>query len=186
MKGLLTAAVVVAVAVSPATAQEQTLVGHGIESGGFGAPVVKFTQVNGEFGVLVGGRGGWIINHVFVLGGGGYGLVNDIWVRGFVPEPRLQFGYGGIELEGIIASNSLVHFTVAGLVGGGGVTLGVDPSDAVFVLEPQANLELNVTPFMRINVGGGYRWVTDVDLYPLTNRDFSAAFGSLALKFGKF
>ena len=66
------------------------------------------------------------------------------------------------------------------------MTLGVDPSDAVFVLEPQANLELNVTPFMRINVGGGYRWVTDVDLYPLTNRDFSAAFGSLALKFGKF
>ena len=125
MKGLLTAVVVVAVAVSPATAQEQTLVGHGIESGGFGAPVVKFTQVNGEFGVLVGGRGGWIINHVFVLGGGGYGLVNDIWVRGFVPEPRLQFGYGGIELEGIIASNSLVHFTVVGLVGGGGVSVAL-------------------------------------------------------------
>jgi len=186
MKGLLTTVLAVAVSVSPATAQEQTLVGHGIESGGFGAPVVKFTQVNGEFGLMVGGRGGWIINHRFVLGGGGYGLVNDSWVNGVPLESQLQFGYGGLELEGIIASNSIVHFTVSSLVGGGGVTFGLTQSDAVFVLEPQATVELNITSFMRMNVGGGYRWVTDVDLYPFTNGDFSAAFGSLALKFGKF
>jgi len=128
MKQLLVVTVLTTIALSQASAQERTLVGHGIESGGFGGPVVKLTQVNGEFGVLVGGRGGWIINHVFVLGGGGYGLVNDAWVRGLVPEPRLQFGYGGLELEGIVASNSLVHITVAGLVGGGAVKSNPAPA----------------------------------------------------------
>lgn len=166
--------------------QERTLVGDGIESGGFGAPVVKLTQVHGELGVLAGGRGGWVINHIFVLGGGGYGLANDVWVQGLFPEPRLQFGYGGLELEAIIASNSLIHFTVAGLVGGGGVRLGLDPTDAVFVMEPQATVEINVTRFMRLNLGGGYRWVMDVDIPYLTNGDFSAPFGALGLKFGKF
>ena len=34
---------------------------------------MTFTTLNGENAVLVGGRGGWIINHSFVLGGAGYG-----------------------------------------------------------------------------------------------------------------
>ena len=33
--------------------------------------MVKFTEIDGEFGVLVGGRGGWIINDSFVIGAGG-------------------------------------------------------------------------------------------------------------------
>ena len=40
-------------------------------------PAIRFTQIDGDFGVLVGGRGEWIINHRFVLGGGGYGLTNQ-------------------------------------------------------------------------------------------------------------
>jgi hypothetical protein len=52
-------------------AEEKTLVGNGFDNGGYGAPVVKFMSLGGEVGVLVGGRGGWIINHTFVIGGGG-------------------------------------------------------------------------------------------------------------------
>lgn len=63
----------------PVFAQEQTLIGSGeIENGGFGGPVVKVTSINGESAVFVGGRGGWIINHTFVLGGAGYGLVTNV------------------------------------------------------------------------------------------------------------
>ena len=58
---------------------DQTLTGPYIESGGFGAPVVKMTSMMDEFAVLLGGRGGWILNRTFVLGGGGYGLVNDVY-----------------------------------------------------------------------------------------------------------
>ncbi|KPK81198.1 MAG: hypothetical protein AMS25_07250 [Gemmatimonas sp. SM23_52] len=83
---------------SSAAAQERTLLGRGFHSGGFGGPVVKFSEVDGDFAVFVGARGGWIINHMFVLGAGGYGLVNEIDI-GF-PGPRdIEFGYGGVELE---------------------------------------------------------------------------------------
>jgi hypothetical protein len=51
-----------------ALAQESILI-----SGGFGGPVIKVININGENAVRVGGRGGWIINHSFVLAGGGIG-----------------------------------------------------------------------------------------------------------------
>jgi hypothetical protein len=54
----------------PVLAQEATLINGEIESGGFGGPVLKVTSINGENAVLVGGRGGWIINHSFVLAAG--------------------------------------------------------------------------------------------------------------------
>ncbi len=67
----------------PAFAQEETLIKGDVESGGFGGPVVKMTSLNGQDGILVGGRGGWILNHSFIIGGGGYGLANN--VRAKVP-----------------------------------------------------------------------------------------------------
>jgi len=182
-------AVLAALAVGTADggAQERTLVGDHVESGGFGAPVVKFTEVLGDFAVLAGGRGAWIIDHTIMIGGGGYGLVNDVYDFRLVPAPRIQFGYGGLELAVVAASNSVVHFSVMSLVGGGGIQMGAPgPTDAVFVVEPQLNVVVNVTPYMRFAAGGGYRWVTDVDWYPLTDGDMSAWQVSLALKFGRF
>ncbi len=95
----------------PVFAQEQTLLGTGsIENGGYGAVVTKFTSVNGHFGLLIGGRGGWIINHSFALGAAVYGLAND--VRANTPGPDgphyLDLGYGGLDLEYIYRSNDVV------------------------------------------------------------------------------
>ena len=110
-------------------AQEETLIGNGeITHGGFGGPVIKYTQIKGEPALLIGGRGGWIINHSFVIGGGGYGLVSDIEADNFLtfaplePIPYLNFGYGGLELEYIIQSDKLMHFTVYTLIGAGGIS----------------------------------------------------------------
>ena len=66
----------------PAMAQDETLVSGKTESGGYGGPLCKMGQINGETGIFVGGQGGWIINHRFVLGGTGYGLVNDVEIEG--------------------------------------------------------------------------------------------------------
>ena len=85
-----------------ASAQEaQTLLGSEIRNGGFGGPVVKFTTVDSDFGVLVGGRGGWIINDSFVIGAGGYGLANQdhfsAHIDGSGDQEGLVMGYGGLE-----------------------------------------------------------------------------------------
>ena len=179
--------------------QEKTLVGSGtISHGGFGAPVIKYTQIYGEPSLLVGGRGGWIINHTFVLGGGGYGLVNEINSNiNLIGNPTyIHFGYGGLELEYIIASDQLVHYSVYSLIGAGGVSLannfdgdwedGHYGSDAFFIFEPAINVELNIISFFRINAGVSYRLISGINYYEFANSDFDGFSAVLAFKFGKF
>ena len=188
-------------------AQEETLVGNGeVTHGGFGGPVIKYTQVKGEPSVLVGGRGGWIINHTFIIGGGGYGLANDIKANNpliiapGITKPYLNFGYGGLELEYIIESDKLLHFSVYSLIGAGSVSYraelfdhngsdcdsGGSPNDAFFVFEPAANVELNIVSFLRINAGVSYRFVSGVNFDNLENSDLAGLSANLTLKFGTF
>lgn len=182
-------------------AQERTLF-KGDETGGFGGPVVKFTTVKDRGVVMVGGRGGWIIGHSLVIGGGGYGVVTEVDAPGQVLPGEgpldLKFGYGGFELEYIVHPNSLGHFGVGTLIGGGDAhfvkdvgpvtrsTQTVGESDAVVVVEPAVNAELNVTPWFRLNAGASYRWVSGIDQAGLKNGDFGGMAATLTLKFGTF
>ncbi len=165
-------------------AQEQTLQGSGeISNGGFGAPVIKITQIEGELALLAGVRGGCIINHTLIIGAGGYRLATNIETETppsifLPPYPNMgmymNLAYGGLELEYIIQSDQLLHFSVYTLIGAGAVSLrGQElndvihseneynyPADEFFVLEPAVNAELNVTSFIRISAGFSYRLIT--------------------------
>lgn len=179
-------------------AQEQTILGTGNTShGGFGGPVVKFSSVRDQFAVLVGGRGGWIINHTFVLGGGGYGLANEVTgtKTNLGSEMLLNFGYGGFEMEYIINSDDVLHATVYLLLGGGSVShrssyyydeSWFGNSDEFFVCEPAVNAELNIISFMRINLGVGYRYINGIKDDNLSDSEFSGLSGILTFKFGTF
>lgn len=196
-----------------ASAQEkqETLFGSPVEHGGFGGVVTKMTPIHGEMGLMVGGYGGWLINHQLMIGGGGYGLATDVRASAdaelaYAPngEPLyVDFGYGGLMIEYIIAPHRLVHINVQALIGAGGVSYREDwrndvfgdddghyhhgPSEALFVAEPSVNVELNITEWMRLSAGAGYRYVTGVDgLRGLENKDLSGASGQIALKFGSF
>lgn len=177
--------------------EEQTLFNGPMHHGGFGGPVVKFTSVADHFGVFVGGRGGWIINHSFVLGGGGYGLANpgDFTLIQDGTERRLGLGYGGLELEYIHRWADLAHLTLGVLVGAGGASWydwrhqdwGYDDhTDAFFIAEPAASLEVNILRFFRLGFGGSYRFVDDVELIGLSDADLKGASGTLTFKFGSF
>ena len=176
-----------------APAQEQTLAGDGYHNGGFGGPVLKVTAFKGETGILVGGRGGWIINHTLILGGGGYGLVNRIPAStpGPAGEPYVDFGYGGVELEYVHQWDKLMHLSVGLLIGGGGVGYRWEEgssgqSRGFFTMEPWVNGNLNVTHFFRISVGVSYRWVTGSDSPAASDADLSGVAGILLLRFGSF
>lgn len=189
-------------------AQEETLLEGEVVHGGFGGPVVKFSNIKKDFALLVGGYGGWFVNHTFLIGAGGYGLATKINASesaqakyGQGEQLKLMFGYGGAVLEYVNRSNKLVHYSINTLIGAGGVVYterdhyGYDedddddhigPSDAVFVLEPGLNAELNVASFFRINAGASYRMVTGVNLEGLKNSDLSGPSVNLTLKFGLF
>lgn len=182
------------VACTATYAQEETLVGSGFESGGFGAPVVKITPIRGNAGVFAGVRGGWIINHTFVLGGGGYGLVTDITAATPGPggEPYLNVSYGGLELEYIRHWDRLAHFSFGTLVGGGvvGTRLanGSNSGDtrSFFVMEPWVDGNLNVTDFFRVSAGISYRWVAGGHSPAASDGDLSGIALNLLLRFGSF
>lgn len=114
-------------------------------------------------------------------------------------------GYGGLILEGIIASNKLVHLTVGSLIGAGAVTYGYQWShswdwwdhddweyghrwnpDVFFVVEPEVNLILNVARFFRIGIGASYRYITETNREWISDGDLSGFSGVLTFKFGVF
>jgi len=144
----------------------------------------------------MGGQGGWIINHTFVLGGIGYGLVNEVEAGGS-QNLKLEFGCGGGLLEFIIASNKIVHFSVQSMIGAGGVKFAaidykeeyeeIDYSDdGFFVLEPGANVIINVSNNFRIGLGVTYRYINGVDYADLSDSDLSGVSAQILLKFGDF
>ena len=59
---IVTVALLAMLSASIAEAQDQTLLGDSATKGGFGGPVLKLTRIAGMDAVLVGGRGGLILN----------------------------------------------------------------------------------------------------------------------------
>jgi hypothetical protein len=203
IKKVITVLSVLLTGMTTVQAQEvQTLFGSDVSHGGFGGPVVKFSDVRSDVGVWVGGRGGWIINfdrnHAISLGGGGYGLATEHRV----PDPEFGepdtdyyalTGYGGFEMEYTNRSYELAHLTLSALIGGGSLMVrerdfsDVDSHyDHYFVFEPGANLEINVTNFFRLMAGISYRLTNGIGSAGFTDKDFSGLNGTITFKFGKF
>jgi hypothetical protein len=176
-----------ALSVSSGRAQSETATG-GFASGGFGGPVVKFSELLDQFAVFAGARGGWIANHRFVIGGGVYTLVNTVDRPG-LRESISKFIYGGFEVEYVAFWSEPVHFTVGTLVGAGRrfrTDLPDPDHDELFVLEPAIGLEVNAASFLRIFAGVGYRYVSKETTDDTVNSDYRAFLGSLTFKFGSF
>jgi hypothetical protein len=178
----------------------QTLLSEPIVHGAYGGPTLAYTRLQGHDAILVGGRGGWLINHRLVVGGAGYGVTNRVAVPAGATasdaDHQLTFGYGGFWLEYIVAPSRLVHGSVGALVGGGGLTYkrfrraenhnDETATDSVLVVEPTVSAEVNLTTFTRLSLFVGYRAVSDVDLAGLSAADVRGVTAGAILKFGMF
>jgi len=170
----IAAVIVFAALMMPATtvAQTETLISGDLEHGGFGGPIVKFSQFAGELGLLVGGGGGWVIGKTFSIGGAGYGLATNHVVSTGSEDYEIDFGYGGIVIEYLKRPDDLIHYYSSCLFGVGGVGfktpgsyVDVDPTDGdiLYIIEPAVYACLNLTKNVRIAAGGAYRYVTGLD-----------------------
>lgn len=183
----------------PSPPRDETLFGPGdFHVGYFGAPVLKAAEVQGNWALLLGGRGGVVLGHTLAFGVGGYictEFVNqDIYT--YEGPPDLLFMYGGLEVEYVLFSHKLVHATGQALIGGGSLVEeqndewyhhgGNQIYDGFFVVEPGVSVELNVLSFFRVAVGAGYLYVNGVELEGLANEDFSGPTAMVQFKFGSF
>jgi hypothetical protein len=194
---LLAAAALPAAADSlPARGEPDLAAPEGIRHGGWGGPAVQATTVRKEAAVLVGARGGWLIDGRVTIGGGGYGLATSVDAPPTAARParthELQMGYGGLWLEYTFAPAEILHVSVGSLLGGG--TLAVTRSsatdvvdrDGFYAVEPSTTIELNLASFVRVDAGVTYRWVIGERIEGLADSDVSG-FGLLAaVKIGKF
>jgi len=195
----------------------KTIFKHNSEksNGGYGGIMVNYSKIGERDGLLMGAKGGWIINHSFTLGAGGYG---------FITEPKYDYelkndyefsgGYGGILLEPIIGAKKPIHISFPILIGAGGIAYttnyntdnnyyddnyrddSYEDSDAFFVIEPGVELEINMVKFMRIAIIGSYRYTSNIDLKYKSITSTKERIGSdgmlcgwnigMSFKFGKF
>ncbi|HLL05702.1 MAG TPA: hypothetical protein VK539_34345 [Myxococcaceae bacterium] len=180
--------------------QMETLLSGDVTQGGFGGPVLAYSRVLDRDVLFFGGRGGWIANHRFVLGAGGFAMTTKLAAPSGAPlggeNLRLDFGYGGLWLEYILWPHKLLHVTAGTLVGGGAAiynrTVRADGedreliSDIVVVVDPVLSAELNVLRFLRLSAGVGYRYVGSVNLAGLEKDDLSGFTVSVMIRFGNF
>jgi hypothetical protein len=135
---------------------------------------------------------------MFILGGGGFGLVTTHNAPSATPnyasDLRLGFGYGGVLGEWVYAADKIVHMSLGLLLGGGaagyyhkGSNTGPDPEKNVFfIAEPEAAVEINATSFFRINIGASYRFTSAFGRGGVTDRDVRGPAGNILLRFGRF
>ncbi len=174
--------------------------GQKIESSAFGAPVFKFTTLKGQTALLIGGRGGWMINKSIVLGGGIYGLINKVKSGNIDSQTgqnvSMGFNYGGLEFEYIFLSEASIHASLDMLFAGGGVTFVASNentshlnyySQDLLVWEPEANIEFKIVNWLHLAAGISYRIISSYDgYYGISKGDLSGYNGVLTFKFGTY
>jgi hypothetical protein len=186
----------------------QTVFGNKSGFGGYLGVNTKFTEINGQEALFTGGEVAFVVNRSFNIGVEGYGMVNHVRSNNLsVGGDRLyvQMGYGGLHLEPVIYSESVIHLTVPVLLGAGGVGETTRPywiedngnfdietdlrygeSDYFFVAEPGLRLEVNLFKFLRVAGGASYRFMTDVEMGGLETQDLKGFNADLSLRFGWF
>jgi len=178
----------------------------------FGAPYAEFSMLNDQFAFTGGGGAALIFNNSFFIGGYGAGLVTHHYRSGLdsvvlIKNPRISFRHGGLWLGYAFKANSLVHAAISAKVGWGNISLydsGTDPDyegnkaqDRVMVITPQVEIELNITSWLKLNVGAGYRIVAGIDkayrfkdsqteIKYYNSKDFNSPVGTISLLIGGF
>jgi hypothetical protein len=180
-----------------------TLAGRSGGSGGYGAILFRATDFGDASVLLAGVRGMWVINRSFGIGVEANGILpvskfDNIDPEGF-NQAILVGGYGGLSLEPIFWSNSVIHFTFPVSFGGGWMGYIEDwqdkyyyynaelyDQDVFWYVEPGANLEFNIASFFRIDLGVSKRFTYDLNLIQTDQEAFDNWNYTFTMKFGGF
>jgi hypothetical protein len=181
----------------------QTLLGHNRPGGGYGSFSMGYSVIDKKDAVLFGGRFAWIASHSVAFGFGGMGFMNEFHYEPKVDrDVALAGGYGGLYLEPILMPRFPVHLSFPTLFGAGGISYVsksmihdnnnlIEDSEAFLVVEPGAELELNLTRYFRFSMGAFYRYTTPFNIGSsgtlLTGTESLKGMSyMLTFKFGKF
>ncbi len=177
---------------SLAAQQHQTLLGRSPLNGAFGAPIYEFTVQDGVRGGI--GGGGGLVFRNFFLGAYGVGAISGLTELLEGQTDRLELAHGGLWLGITPNSYQLIHPYLSVRGGWGVLDIDLDGDqafedlDQVFVVTPEAGLEINLTRWFRVAGTVGYRYITGInDTAPSGVTDnLQGVMGAISLRFGWF
>lgn len=176
----------------------QTLLGDGVQfTSGFGGFMIGFAPVQGNIKALSGGGGALLINNSFYLGGYGMSMAEDLVVTSNSTDYEVDFDHGGLMMGFVILPSRMTHLGISTRIGWGDIRfyeynsvgtgfVGRSINDNVFILNPQAELEINMTSWFKINANAGYQIANGVNNFYYSQNDFNGATFGLSFLFGWF
>jgi hypothetical protein len=159
------------------------------------APAFGATSLNGHAAYNFGLRAAYLLNDNFSLGLAAYGMGWDGSNgdnRSLNDNRQLTGGYGGLLVEYRLLPQYVVHGVFDTTIGGGGICTrstrddDCEASRGFGFVEPMANLELNVTDYMRVTLGGGYRFAFASERDGISGSDLSGFVGRTNIELGWF
>lgn len=163
---------------------------------GFGGLMIQFAELNDEVAVFTGTGGGILINQQFYFGGYGIGMDTEHEYATEIDSIRNQvdYGHGGFWIGYINKPYKLIHWGISSKMGWGKMFLyeknNYDNSIAkelVFVVTPQAEVEINFTKWFKLNTGIGYKLVSGIDKSSIYDeKDFNGPYAMISFLFGGF
>jgi hypothetical protein len=172
-------------------AQTQTLFNEARIVGAFASPLIEM-GLDDYYNTSVGGGGGLLINSFFL---GAYGMGSLDFEELLSQDgaiDQIELGHGGLWLGFSVPTHKLLHFYGSTRVGWGALDIRTrnavfDELDQVFVVTPEAGIELNVTRWFKLAGTVGYRYLEGINAgSSYTNDDFRGAFAGVTLRFGSF
>jgi len=157
------------------SAQEQNPAKDDMKNASFFGPVVRFTSIRKQAGVMAGLRGSWPVGRSLALGGAAYFLISKV----NAPEDALplegpldvDLTYLGFELEYFLNPSFFRSNEQSG------------ETAFMFIVEPGGNVEWTVAKWLRLMAGVSYRLVSGTRQEKLTDRDLRGPSVTIAFKF---
>ncbi len=163
----------------------------------------KAITLNNQIGLLAGGELSLVFNHKLNVGLFGYGMYNDVqsdYIDNYNYSYFFEYGAGGLKLEPVFLSNSVIHFTLPIEMGIGAASINryrfyqddfdwdanTANYDVFGFIEPGVKAEVNLFKNLRFAGGIGYQFTDVINLantesYPLNGWTINAG-----LKLGWF
>ncbi|PJB14065.1 MAG: hypothetical protein CO118_10695 [Flavobacteriales bacterium CG_4_9_14_3_um_filter_32_8] len=178
--------------------------------GGYGEPFAGATQLNKDWGIMIGIKGGMVINRHFAFGpvakvyAGLWEFQGNNLNYNDSANLELYMGSIGFFMEYSIKMESPIHISIPVNIMIGGVQINEDmgagdvtfdemennvyniESSGLVIIEPGVNIDFNVAKFFIPNIKVGYRLAMGTQLVNVSNQDLSGIYFGLGLKFGKF
>ena len=180
---------------------------------GFGGILSETSILDHGLSESVGAGGALTITDYFFIGGYGLSLTSNNYISDLIiPQAppldstfmgkklRTSFSHAGIWVGGILFPKKRVHVGISTRIGWGSVHLEKADvayvnnanylldytNNKVFVVTPQVELEVNITSWLKVNLGVGYRYVSGISFDRFKSYDFNTPQITFGLYFGGF